>query len=277
MGDEVVIIYADVLFLISFAVDFLCLLLSGRLVSLPPKALRLIGGAALGGVYSFADFWMAELPQYVVIPIHFAAAVLICAVAYKTRTFKGLLRVSAVFILTCAVLGGIVSALFSLSERFGGVPSGALPFIVAILLAATAAGIYAALHKKKQNIHSIRAEITVRERVIPVNLLVDSGNLVTEPFSGLPVIVLSAAVLPAELGTPSLEREGAVPWRAIPIRTSAGSGLLYGLIPDEVLLCPFFEKKRPVNAAIGIDLENAAFAAFDGLLPACLLQKSASL
>jgi hypothetical protein len=62
-----------------------------------------------------------------------------------------------------------------------------------------------------------------------------------------------------------------VPLRAIPIRTETGLGLIYGFIPDKVTLCPPFEKKKQVEAVIGIDTDNADFAGLDGLLPGALV------
>ena len=45
-------VYADLLFLVNFSMDFLCLYLSVKLLHLPRARWRMLLAAALGGVYS---------------------------------------------------------------------------------------------------------------------------------------------------------------------------------------------------------------------------------
>ena len=45
-------VYADLLFLVNFSMDFLCLYLSIKLLHLPRVRWRMLSAAALGGVYS---------------------------------------------------------------------------------------------------------------------------------------------------------------------------------------------------------------------------------
>ena len=56
MYDEQVVIYSDVLFIINFSIDFLCLFICGRLNYRAVKWYRLVIGAALGGFYSFIPY-----------------------------------------------------------------------------------------------------------------------------------------------------------------------------------------------------------------------------
>ena len=124
--------------------------------------------------------------------------------------------------------------------------------------------------RKKVYEKNMKIEIEFGGKSVKADLLVDSGNLVTEPFSALPVVILSSEVLPAPLNKPT-PGNSPVPLRAIPIRTETGLGLLYGFIPDKITLCPPFEKQRQVEAVIGIDTDNSDFAGLDGLLPGALL------
>ena len=116
----------------------------------------------------------------------------------------------------------------------------------------------------------MRADIYIDTEPVKVNLLVDSGNMATEPFTSLPVIVLRSVSLPPPLNTPDIE-SSPIPLRLIPIKTGAGSGLLFGFIPKKVVLRPFFQKEKSVEAAVAIDTKNADFATYDGLLPSSLI------
>ena len=48
-------IFADVLFVINFSMDFLALFLTGKILSMPVRGKRLAAASALGSVRSSAD------------------------------------------------------------------------------------------------------------------------------------------------------------------------------------------------------------------------------
>ena len=56
MYEESIVIYSDILFLINFSLDYLCLFIAGRLLHRGGKAWRLLLGAAVGGLYSFIHY-----------------------------------------------------------------------------------------------------------------------------------------------------------------------------------------------------------------------------
>jgi hypothetical protein len=201
--------------------------------------------------------------------MHITAAFLICLIAYKVSSFRDLTKSTAVFILSSALLGGLLNAVYGLSGTFAegiyteiSAPS---LIIIAVLSTLIALG-YALFCKKKTVSKSMRADIYINEEPIKVDLLVDSGNMATEPFSSLPVIILRSSVMPPPLDSPELENSP-VPLRVIPIKTSSGGGMLFGFIPKKIVLRPLFEKEITVEAAVAIDTKTKSFATYDGLLP----------
>ncbi|HAN21744.1 MAG TPA: hypothetical protein DCP51_08760 [Clostridiales bacterium] len=273
LEDEVFIIYADILLLINFVLDFLCLFISGRLLSKGFKTLRIVLASLFGAGYTLFYYALYPVEWYFSLPLHIIAAYLTCLIAFKTNSIKDITKTVVVFILTSALLGGLLNAVYGISGRFAdGIYteiSASSLLIISILSTVIALG-YSLLCKKKAVIKSMRADIYINNEPLKVNLLVDSGNMLTEPFTSLPVIIIRSNMMPSPLDNPSLDNSP-VPLRLIPVKTSSGSGMLFGFIPKKVVLRPFFQKEKTVEAAVAIDTKTVDFATYDGLLPHSLV------
>ncbi len=258
---EVLILYADVLVFLNFALDFLCLVITSRVAARRFVGWRAVLGALFGAVYALLAVALS-LPAWV----HFTAAALLCLIAFPFVDKKQFSKVCFVFLMTNAGMGGLISAAYYIGTR-NVTAAGILLTAIAFCMLCVLYGLYC---RKKVATTTMKIEVTFGTSTLTADVLVDSGNLVTEPFSALPVIILSSTVLPSPLDKPNIENSP-VPLRAIPIRTETGLGLLYGFIPDSITLCPPFEKRRRVDAVIGIDVDNGDFSGHDGLLPGCLI------
>lgn len=272
LNEEVLILYADVYGFLNFALDFLCLWIGGRIVGRAVAGWRLALGALLGAAYGLLILLPGSLPSPFSIPVpllllcHLAALGVMSLTAYGFRSFAQFRKCCFVLLLTETGMGGIVSACYYIGkQRMTAWEVLGTAAVSAVLLA-----LYGRHIRRKVVTKEMKTEIVFGEHRIRCDLLVDSGNLVTEPFSALPVVILSSAVMPEELREPRPETSP-VPLRAIPVRTGTGIGLLYGFIPDRVTLCPPSAKRKRVDAVIGIDTECREFGGKDGLLPAALL------
>ncbi|MBO4277467.1 MAG: sigma-E processing peptidase SpoIIGA [Clostridia bacterium] len=272
MYEQTETVYADVLFLIDFSVDLICLFIAGRLCGRIGRARRVIAAAVLGGLYSFVPLLLPELPRAAAVAMHIAAGFALCAVAYGFKAgIKKAALTFAAFAATEALVGGLVSGVYGLA--FGGAAgSRQSPAAFACILAVSglAALFYGLAVRRGKKVKSCTLRITACGEKISANLLVDSGNLVTEPFSALPVIVLSHTALPYPLSEP---QSGAFPAniRLIPYRTGSGGGCLYGFRPEKAEIAFHAGKAKSVEAYIGIDTAAAEFCGYDGLLPAELI------
>ena len=105
-------VYGDLLFLVNFSMDFLAFYLCARLLHRPLSPLRATLAAALGALYAVAALFS---------PLHGAAALgvdllvclLLCCLAMRRRAerMRELLRLSAVYLLISALLGGVMTLL----------------------------------------------------------------------------------------------------------------------------------------------------------------------
>ncbi|MBO4453225.1 MAG: sigma-E processing peptidase SpoIIGA [Clostridia bacterium] len=263
------VIYADIYFVINFCIDFLCLFITGRLNRRGAKTLRTLAAALFGSVYAFLPYLFPGLPVYVLLPMHVAAAAVVCMIAFGVSGgAKKFALVLVSFFTTEALMGGLVSGIYGLVSNGEGLSRAA--FAPICVISALAALFYGLICRNKSKTRVCELRFTVAGETVRARLIVDSGNLVTEPFSALPVIVLSHSVLPPPLDSPDVTGYP-VAVRMIPFETGAGKGCLFGFRPEKAEVIIPANKPREVKAFIGVDTERASYSGYDGLLPAELI------
>ena len=191
MGEEVLILYADVLLFLNFAMDFLCLCATAKVGMRRFVGWRVVLASLLGAVYSlFAPFVNGLYGLWRVL-LHLSAAGAVCLAAFPFGSGRVFFRTWGVFMLSCGALGGMVSAAYYIGQR----RVTALGVLATALLCCVPVILYGLSCRKKVFEQNMKIEIEFRGQQVVADLLVDSGNLVTEPFSALPVVILSSAVL----------------------------------------------------------------------------------
>ena len=255
------VIYVDTLFLLNGVVDYLLLLCAARLAGEPLHRLRFALGAALGGLYAVALF----LPGmgFLGHPLcRLASAVLMLLIAYGGS--RRLLRQGILFLaLTCAFGGGVVAISLlggqglALGDR--GVLYSPLDLKMVLLSAALCYGVLSLVFRRvgrhtAQSGELVPVRLELGERWVELTALVDTGNTLTDPASGRPVMVAEGesvkGLFPrecrpeeADLWDPAsgLARLGRGAWkgrfRLLPYRcVGVECGLLLGLRVDRVRL-----------------------------------------
>ena len=252
------VIYVDTLFLLNTMVDYLLLLASARLAGEPLARLRFALGAVLGGLYAVAIF----LPGmgFLARPLcRGAAAVLMVLLAFWRS--RRLLRQVLIFLaLACAFGGGVLAV-----ELLGGTEAGPggrravlrdgsedRTAVGGRLLWPADPGVSGDRAARRPSGELTRVRLTLGERQVELTGLVDTGNTLTDPATGRPVLVAEADSLeellppglrpgPAELRDPAgvLERLEDGPWRLrfrlLPYRAvGVEQGLLLALRMDRV-------------------------------------------
>ena len=203
-------IYIDTLFLLNAVIDYLLLLCSARLAGEPLARLRFGLGALLGGGYAVALF----LPGmgFLYHPLcRLSVAVLMVLTAFS-RSRRLLRQVLIFFALACGFGGGVlaVSLLGGNGLTFG--PGVFYSDIDVKIVLVSAAGCYAALSLlfRRWGQHSAaRGELEpvklwFLDRELTLTALMDTGNTLTDPVTGQPVLVAEGESLlplfPAGLG-----------------------------------------------------------------------------
>lgn len=245
------ILYIDRLFLLNLLTDYLLLLLAGRLSGLLLRRTRYLLGALFGAVYAVAVF----LPGlgFLASPLcKFCAALLMGLAAFGAETKP--LRCTAVFLAVSAAFGG---ALWAVSLAGGGssytppapdLPTLALSFAICYALLRLLFRARAVLAEKQR----VEVCVSFLGREARFRALVDTGNALTDPATGAPVLVADPRALapllrehgslfrelsPVELleycaHTPALAGK----FRLLPYHAMGGGGLLPVFHPDRLLI-----------------------------------------
>ena len=196
------VIYVDTLFLLNGLIDYLLLLGAARLAGEPLRRLRFLAGAVLGGLYAVALF----LPGlgFLAHPLcRLACALLMLLAAYGGS--RRLVRQGVIFLALSCALGGGVLAIGLLGGR--GLALGEkgvyyAPFDLKLVLL-SAAGCYVLLILA---LRGVGRHTAASGELVPVRLeldgrraeltaLVDTGNTLSDPASGQPVMVAEGEAL----------------------------------------------------------------------------------
>ena len=227
------VLYADILFLVDLSMDFLTLCLCARLTHRPITLLRGLGAAgALGSVLLL----LTGAGRGTVFLAGLLLSGVMTAVAFGIRPgMRSFLRQCLLVWGSGAITGGCMSVLLSLGtpvyleNGYGGRTSFWPVFL------GTTGTVYCLIRLLQKKMNHRTAEVTVlyHGRTASCTVLVDSGNLLTDPLTGRSVLLLSRDAVEA-LCLPSGEetltcREPVLP---VPANSVTGTRLLWAVKPD---------------------------------------------
>lgn len=294
-------VYADILFLINFAINFPVLYMTGKIARLHPPLWRLTVGALLGAVYAVLMFFPRLSFGYsAVAKVLFS--LLTVALTFNIHGIRLYIKTVGFFYLVTFCLGGSVMALFYFTGagmRLGAVVKNGvlymnLPWKTLLLSVGISYFILAVGWRFLQN--RLSRENMIRKvgifwdgREVWLDALLDTGNALCEPFSGAPVIIAEyqrlLPVLPPALTTAFSEGEPKVEEitdeairgriRIIPF-SSLGKehGMLIGFRPDGAKLLENEQIKDTGDVIVGIYTKQlAGDRRYEALLPPQLVAR----
>lgn len=245
----------------------LCIInLCGKILGiLPGKASRYIA-SALGAAAAFIIFVPME-SVILQLVYRLMVSVFVVGVAFPLHSGRLLLRAAGTFYVVSFLVAGVVAGLFWLFPTAGFYSgNGAVYFNIrpltllgAVAVAYGAVELFDRFNARRTPPREI-FQLTIEKggRKIPLKALADSGNRLTEPFSGLPVVVVTARAV-----WPLLSEEekkvvseqnlsSAVPGvRWVLCRSVADSCLLPAFLPD-TLSVRWEGRETPVGAYFAV-------------------------
>lgn len=239
-------LYADVLFLVNFSMDFISLWAAAMLTSSRRSAPRMSLAAAIGAIYGVASV-IISLEGLLTYISAAAVSIIMCAVAFgKCGGAFGLVKCSALIWGSGALLGGVMTFIMTSSGRAYTAAGNSVGSPFALVAAVAAALVYITARLLRSRSHRKQVDITVKYggKSITLPTLCDSGNLLCDPISGDPVIAVSADALQRLTGEKiSTALAGCdidtitamnLPVRIIPHSSAGGSGTACALLPDRI-------------------------------------------
>ena len=286
-------IYMDVLVVLNWFLDYLLLCGTARLMQIPCRRGRRVW-AALVGALLVALLVLPMIPTWIAAPLRLTAAFPVIWLAFGRCGFWRMLSRAAVFFLLSTALAGVVLLVYTFAAPQGlRVINGIVYYDVSPWMLALLAAIgYGALclwerinrHRHIGQVFTV--QITADGGTGTLRALHDSGNRLTEQFSGAPVIVASKrAVWPLlsaqqQRWVTAFNGRGMPPqaegrWRLIPYRSVGGVGLLPAFCPSQVWVANGKEKREITGVYIAVcnDLNRGEYTALIGTAVACVLSE----
>ncbi len=282
------VVYADTLLLVNFSMDFLALFICAKITGTKIFVNRIVASALLGAIWALIAT-IAELTSDFNIILTSLLSIVCAVIMIKLSfggniytVFKGLVTYLAVNI----GIGGVMTAVFSF---IGKIIDGAnvydraaenspVVFIISAVIAGFVSLVYGKFKNEDITKKHIKVYFEIMNNKFELIMLVDSGNLLREPYLQKPVIILSHNALKELLPNSLIEaaksldnmieyqRKSKIPIRLIPTESVAGQNMLLGLVPEMISI-----EGRSIDAVVAIDSVNTDYDGCGGLIPQTLL------
>lgn len=266
------VLYADILFMVNFAMDFISLAASAALGARERSPAKISLASALGAVYAIAATvsGINTIPQYVLWAIVGGA---MCIISFGYGSFVSFARQCIIFLGCSALLGGIMTAILSLGSSTN-MPVIVISSVVVLFF------IIKAL-RERAGCKSLKIKVCLNNKVATFEALCDSGNLLRDPFSGSPVILVSHKALYNILSQDIIDAllqcdtdkltKASIRLRLIPYGNADNSGILCAFVPDNVTVSLGTRKaRRPCLVAVSPH-HTTYFAGFAATAPSVLI------
>lgn len=197
-------IYLDVVLIENLCMNYIILFATGYILKIEIKHIRLIISALLGGIYSVAAY-LQILEIYSNILLKIILSIVMVYIAYNSKNIKQIIKQLLFFYLITFVFGGCAFALlyFIKPEQIlmrNGVYIGTYPLKIVILggivgfTLTVIAFKYAKMKINKKNMFC-ELEIYFENKKINTIALIDTGNMLKDPITSMPVIVVEKSIL----------------------------------------------------------------------------------
>ncbi len=284
-------VYLDLLFLINFSMDFLCIYIAAKIMSARLLVARSVGAAILGGIYSCVSLFIPS-GYFFTLLCDLCVCFLICAISFGRKI--GLFFSSVVYFAVSMALGGFMTALFNLLNRLGfssleGADDTDGISVWLFLLLAVVSAVFTLwggnFFKRSSKIKRAELRICEGSREKRLSALVDSGNLLREPISGRACVVINSASVQDffDLELIRLSKNGGMESfeslpsslkkriRLIPTLTATGEKMLVGIRADRLFI-DFEKGEREIDAMLVFsDFSTGQTAEAEALVPLELL------
>ena len=193
------ILYADIVLLENLCINYIILLITGKILKSEIKVLRLVLASVIGGIYAVISYIVSTKALISVIIKIFISLIMI-KISFNSKSIKQIIYEIITFYLITFGLGGCVFAImFSFGNTNIIIKNGTLIGIssVKILIIGIVFGsmIITKTVKIIKNIlktNSVygRIRIKINNKEIETSAMLDTGNLLVDPISKIPVVIV---------------------------------------------------------------------------------------
>lgn len=233
------VIYADNLFLINTLIDYLLLLITGRLSGFPLQRKRYFFAALLGGFYAVV-VWIPSMMFLGTIPGKALIWILLARIAFgKTPNF---IKITLLLGLVSSSLAGIVLVSSEILQNQSGISFPEIHSSVLITGLGLCALVYILLQSFfRESVSDVllQCNVSIAGNTVSFMTLLDTGNQLRNPLNGQPILIVSMhalePVLPNLLSVSNSQTHSASPIALLKYIRSVSPNLCPNLIPYQAL------------------------------------------
>ena len=273
-------IYIDIIFIENIIMNVIILYATSIILKQKIKIIRLIISSAIGSIYSIV-MYITKLTIYSSIVSKFILSVVMIYVAFIPNDLKKMFKQIIIFYLTSFVFGGVaLNLIYFLRPENVSIKNGLFTgeyALKVIMLGAIMAFIIIKISikiiKTKFNTKDMYCDIKLKinEKQITTKAMIDTGNLVKEPITNTPVVIVEESLLegiipkeilknlenilrgnlenlPQDIQDKYLPRLRCIPFSSL----GKENGMLVGIKISEIVVKSEDEEKKTSNIIIGI-------------------------
>lgn len=279
------VIYIDILLCINFIFSFFALLSVIKILKIKCSSARIFLGSTAGALSSMVVL-LPEMNFFFSLAVRIIVAFIVILSAFYPVKFMTVIKSTACFFMVSFIFCGVMIALwFSFKPKGIVIRNGSVYFeispmilIVSTLISYIVLRILSRLTGREKNKSSIcKIELFFNDKHIILYGMVDSGNTLKEPFSELPVIIVSKKALKDIISpdffmcTTNVKYENRINYRIIPFNSIGGDGFLQAFQADELYLISD-KTKTKVNAYIAVSSAKRFSGEFNAIVPSILFE-----
>ena len=197
-------IYIDVVLIENLMMNFIILLATGLILKERISVIRLLLASLLGAIYAVVSY-LSILEMYSSMILKIILSIVMIYIAFNPQTMKKMWKDILLFYLTSFVFGGAAFALIYIVRpqdilMRNGLFLGTYPLktivlgaIIAFIIIMTAFTVVKSKITKKDMFCEV--EIELNHKKIETTAMIDTGNLLKEPITNTPVIVVEHTLL----------------------------------------------------------------------------------
>lgn len=242
------VIYVDILLVINLAVDYLVLFGTARLAGAKFERLKGLLGAAVGAVYSLVIFLDFSKAFFAITKI--AVSMLMIFIAFGKRKAGDVFRFLTIFYICGFLFSGFMMFLNYVikSDSFfikGGIvyfDISAMEIVGSSMAALLVAEILKRLFRRGEPEGAFIARIFFGGKSTVLKGFTDTGNMLSDPLSGVPVAVASPSalenILPQKMLSAMMKPDLSMEYKLhlIPCKTVSDSVLMAAFRPDKMIV-----------------------------------------
>lgn len=198
------IVYVDIVLIENLIMNYIILFTTGLILKQNMKYIRLIIAGLIGAIYAVITY-VSRLPVYSSIILKILLSIIIVYVAYNPQSVKKMWKCLLIFYLTSFLFGGIAfSLIYIVKPQNIIMNNGKLlgTYTIKMVILGAVIGFFIIITSFKIVKNKItkddmfcKLEIKLNGKVITTKAMIDSGNLLKEPITSTPVIVVEHTIL----------------------------------------------------------------------------------